>query len=491
MCIKPLNTLSLLLRCIAFRAIFLVIAPTVTSVSSAQNNDIPRLGEPADQVLPPGKEREIGQQFYQQVRNDPSFIVDAQVNHYIQSLGERLVNRNDLGNNAFTFFVLDDTAINAFAVPGGYIGLYRGLIDIAKDEGQLASVIAHEIAHVTQRHLARLYAKQQGISLASTAAVIAGIIASTQGNVQAGSASIYAGIAAGQQSQINFTRDHESEADRIGIQLLANGQYNTTSMALMFTALQRASLQGSGERFEFLRTHPLSSKRIAEARSQAQNYNNADKLIDSLDFELIKARLDVISSDNLPQLQRHYKQRLAQKQTLQILYGLALIHQLLATPEKAVNYIEQLSKAAPQSILVQLLQANNLIARDKLSDALPLYARLHGDYPLHYPIIEAYTQALTHDKRHKQANVLLQEYLFGTPQPQTQAYKLLAFHQQKLGQLTDSRINMAHYFVKGGMPDTAFSQLKLALREPSISDEDVLRINAKLEELKQIRLPTP
>lgn len=486
------------------RSVLCVILYTIALLTSPahaeQISGIPELGEPANQVLSPSQEREIGDQFYQRVRNHPSFIIDAQINHYIQSLGDRLVNHNNLGNNLFTFFIFDNAAINAFAVPGGYIGFYRGLIDLAQNESQLASVVAHEIAHVTQRHLARLYAKQQGISLAATATIIAGIIASTQGNAQAGNAAIFSGIAAGQQSQINFTRNHELEADRIGIQLLANGEYDTTSMSAMFTALQRASLRGGNEGYEFLRTHPLSSRRVAEARSHAEKHNNRGKLLDSLDFQLIKARLTVLTHDNLPQLQRQYTQRLATTDNPaanntdpHTLYALALIHQQLNTPRQAVPYINQLLDIAPQSIVVQLLQAGNLIALGgqnigDLHKGLSLYAELQSNYPFHYPILEAYTQALTAGKHHDQAKVLLQEYLFNTPQPQAEAYKLLAFHQQQLGNLADSRINMADYFVKTGVPDAAFDQLKLALRNPGISPEQAQRVNAKLEEVKQIRL---
>ena len=465
-------------------SLLLFAALSALPAHAIQDTEIPELGEPSSRILSPGQEREIGRQFYRQARAQAGFITDSLVNHYIQSLGDRLVNRNTLGNERFTFFIFDNSAINAFAVPGGYIGFYSGLIEAAQNESQLVSVIAHEIAHVTQHHIARIYAKQEGVSLATTAAIIAGILAGGE----VGNASIFAGLAANQQSQINFTRSHELEADRIGIQLMANAQYDTYSMPSMFEVLQNASLQGDSERYEFLRTHPVSSQRIAEARSRAGENNNTGAVIDSLAFRLIKTRLEVLTTDNLQQLQRKFEQRNAENQTPQNAYALAFIHQLLSSPERAANYIEQLTDIAPQSIYVQLLHANNLADLDQLDRALTVYAELHDNYPFHFPILEAHARVLARKGRHSEAKTMLRDYLLNAVAPQPTAHKLLAFHLKQLGEMADSRINLADFFVKTDDPEAAFSQLRLALKESRISEEDTQRINAKLEDIKQIRL---
>ena len=151
------------------------LAPVLAVLTHAQ--ELPDLGSPSQQVLSPAQERAIGWQFYTQTRNQPNFVKDPAISHYIQALGDRLVDNNDLGNRDFRFFVIDNAAINAFAVPGGYIGFYTGLILLADNESQLAAVLAHEIAHITRNHLARLYQKQEGVSLAAMAAVLAGILA--------------------------------------------------------------------------------------------------------------------------------------------------------------------------------------------------------------------------------------------------------------------------------------------------------------------------
>jgi predicted Zn-dependent protease len=479
LCHRPLKLYRSMQACL-----LLFAALSAFAANSAQNTEIPELGEPSSRAISPGQEREIGSQFYRQARSQNGFITDPLVNHYIQSLGDRLVNRNTLGNDTFTFFMFDNSAINAFAVPGGYIGFFSGLIEAAQNESQLVSVVAHEIAHVTQHHLARIYASQEGISLATTAAIIAGIIAGGQ----VGNASIYAGLAASQQSQINFTRQHELEADRIGIQLMANAQYDTHSMPAMFEVLHNASLQGDNERYEFLRTHPVSSQRIAEARSRAGENDNAGAVVDSLGFRLVKIRLEVLTTDNLRLLKRKFEQQNAEIQTPQNAYALAFIHQLLNAPERAERYIEQLTDMAPQSIYVQLLRASNLADLGQLDRALAVYAELHNNYPFHYPILEAYARALTRKGRHKKAKTTLRYYLLNASIPQPEAHRLLAFHLKQLGEMAESRINLADYFAKTDEPEAAFSQLRLALKEPRVSEEDTQRINAKLENIKQIRL---
>ena len=453
----------------------------------AAGNDLPDLGDPASQILSPAQEKILGKQFYQQAQAHPTFIDDAQLNHYIQSLGDRLVSNNNLANEQFTFFLFNNGAVNAFAVPGGYIGFYSGLIGAAENESQLASVVAHEIAHVTQRHLARFYAKQQGISLASTAAIVAGIIAASQGAVQAGSAAVYSGIAAQQQAQINFTRGHEEEADRVGIQLLANSNFDTNSMSEMFDVLRRASLRGENERFEFLRTHPLSSRRIAEARARAAKQDNSGSIINSLEFVLFKARLHVLTASNRSQLQQEYEFRYQENETPQGAYALALIHQLAAQPKQATPYINQLVSLAPESVDVLLLQAENLLDRGESSESLNAYAELNNNYPFHYPILNAYTKAMSRLKQHQKAESVLQDYLVNAENANVNAYREIAFHQESLNDMPNSRINLADYFIKTDEPDSAHGQLNLALKETGLSEQDKQRINAKLEQVKQLR----
>ena len=454
----------------------------------ANSNDLPNLGNPSEQTLSLAEERKIGRDFYQRMRQSVQFVSDAQINHYIQSLGERLANPNNLGNQELTFFVIDDPNINAFAVPGGYIGFFSGLIDVAQNESQLASVVAHEIAHITQRHIARLYAKQRGISLAASAAVIAGLIASAQGNVQVGTASVLSGLAATQQSQINYTRAHEEEADRIGIEMLEKSGFDTSGMAQMFDIIQRASLRSESERFEFLRTHPLSIQRISEARARASRHSQNNVVsVDSFDFGLMKARLKVLGSDNLHQLKQTLLDANKEQATASNRYALALSYQKLAQASAAQPYIDALLAQEPESVWLLLLQADNLTARGKIQQATDLLFDLHQTYPNNYPILASYLDTLDRQGRHKEAARTAKAYIFESSKPQLEAYKQLAYHQNKLHEDASSHINLANYFLALEDLGSAHNQLKLALNTPNISTEEARRASAKLDEIKAIR----
>jgi len=189
-----------------------------TAPLQAQQN-LPDLGEPADNTLSIKDEQQLGEQFMRQIRTQLPLVRDVQLNEYIQELGNRLVLASGKSDSrAFTFFLIDDPQINAFAIPGGYIGVNSGLVEAMAVEEQLASVIAHEVAHVTQRHHARAFATGKNATLSTAAAVLAAIIIG-QASPQAGQAALAAGLAASQQSAINFTRSNEVEADRIGIEL--------------------------------------------------------------------------------------------------------------------------------------------------------------------------------------------------------------------------------------------------------------------------------
>ncbi|MEM7294343.1 MAG: M48 family metalloprotease, partial [Pseudomonadota bacterium] len=200
--------------------IFLFALSLAAVCANLAASDLPELGDPASQTMSPQQEREIGQRFFRQAQASNRYVHDALLEHYFQNLGERLVNSNQLADQHFRFFLLNNPTINAFAVPGGYIGFYSGLVAMTETEGQLASVLAHEIAHVSQRHLARIFARQEKVSLATWGAILAGIIAASQGAGQVGNAAIFSGVATNAQSQVDFTREHELEADRIGVRML-------------------------------------------------------------------------------------------------------------------------------------------------------------------------------------------------------------------------------------------------------------------------------
>jgi len=214
-------------------ALLLTLSPPAT-LPQSDFDELPNLGDASGQVISPKQDKELGAYFMRQVRQAGMVLDDAETTAYLQALGHKLAIHSENPGYGFTFFMVNDTSINAFAGPGGYIGANVGLFLAAETESELAGVMAHEIAHVTQRHLARAFQAQERMSLPTTAAIIAAIVIGAAADPGAGAAALTAASAAGIQAQINFTRSNEKEADRVGIQTLADADFDPYGMPGFF-----------------------------------------------------------------------------------------------------------------------------------------------------------------------------------------------------------------------------------------------------------------
>ncbi|WP_294635947.1 M48 family metalloprotease [uncultured Aquabacterium sp.] len=241
-----------------------------------EGNPLPSLGDSVSQELSPTAERRLGDRIMRSLKRDPDVIDDPLIQAYIEQQWRGLLVaarlRGEIGPDldaahAWSSFLVRDRSVNAFALPGGYIGIHLGLIAMTNTADELASVLAHELSHVTQRHIARMIGQQSRTSWVSIATMIAGILAASR-NAQAAQALIYGGQAVSTQTQLNFSRDMEREADRVGFGVLAQAGYDTAGMASMFEMLQQASRLNDDGRYPYLRTHPLTSERIGDARAR-------------------------------------------------------------------------------------------------------------------------------------------------------------------------------------------------------------------------------
>ncbi|HHA19312.1 MAG TPA: M48 family peptidase, partial [Methylophaga sp.] len=272
----------------------------------AADIDLPDFGDSAGALISPLQEYQIGRSFFWRLQQSVDLVEDPEVNGYVQSVGYRLVANSDSPSLPFTFFVVPDPSINAFAAPGGFIGIHTGLILASETEDEMASVMAHEIAHVTQRHLVRSYEQSQQRSLPSTIAMIGAALLAIA-NPEAGMAGLMAVQAGGVQSQINFTRSNEKEADNIGMLTLVHSGFDAQAMPAFFERLQKSSRFYTSDSVpEFLRTHPVTTNRIAEARGRAVTYPVKRQLSDTLQFYLIREKLRVMGSTDLAQLIQYY-----------------------------------------------------------------------------------------------------------------------------------------------------------------------------------------
>ncbi|MGH8634050.1 MAG: M48 family metallopeptidase, partial [Burkholderiales bacterium] len=267
----------------------ILLAAALLAVPGVLAQGLPDLGDVAQASFTPLQERRLGESIMREIRADRDYYDDAEATDYVNSLGKRLAARSTESRQDFEFFLIRDNQINAFALPGGFIGVNTGLILAAQAESEVAGVLAHEIAHVTQRHIARMLMQQQQSSIASLASMAAALLLSRV-NSQAAEAAVAFGQAGAIQNQLNFTRDNEREADRVGLQILDQAGLDPRGMASFFERLQRATRVYESGAPSYLRTHPLTFERIADMqnRTEAMGYRQVP---DSLEFQLIRAKL--------------------------------------------------------------------------------------------------------------------------------------------------------------------------------------------------------
>src|SRR5512134_1018321 len=293
-------------------------------------NDLPDIGSPASSTLSLDDEYRIGLQVMRQLRDEGQIIEDPEATEYLQALGSRIVAQAS-GDSAqrFSFFFVRDDTINAFALPGGFIGVNYGLVLATRNEAQLAGVLAHEIAHVTQRHIARRVRSQGRQSIATMAAILAAILvgaATGSSDATLGGVSMAQGMA--MQQQINFTRANENEADRVGMAFLAAAGFDPYGMPDFFETMGRRTTIVSTNRNalpEILQSHPVATNRIAESRARAAQFKDLKPTAESVSYMHTRERLRVLGTPAEENVQRYYSERREQQsQTVGERYGEAL-----------------------------------------------------------------------------------------------------------------------------------------------------------------------
>ncbi len=452
--------------------------------------NLPQMGEPADLVMSPKDEKAIGRGYMRQIRQFLDLVTDTEINTYIQQLGERLVaTQPDVNAGDFTFFVVNNPEINAFALPGGYIGINSGLITAANNEAELASVIAHEAAHVLQRHIARLYAAQGNQGYKTAATIIAAILLSQQ-SPEAGQAALLTGLAASRQSAINFTRTHEYEADRIGIQLLSDAGYNPRGMVDFFQVLRRRISLNTSEQMEFLRTHPLTNNRISEARNNSSRLANPVGLQNTIDFQLHQMKLKVLQSNNQKTLLKALADGHISNGEPVRLYGQILILLNSGNAKDAIPLAEKLTQLQPNSATAQLISARVALDTNNPARAERIYGSLIDIYPNNYAAVESYIDMLIRQRRTDRAERVIQTYIRSAHTPAANVYRKYANVLKLKGRTAASHEAMAEYFFLLDENKEAVGQLKQALQLATKGTNEESRIAARIEQSRNRNIGT-
>ena len=456
----------------------------LTSLSPlhAQTYRLPDLGSSAETLLSSGAEVRLGQVFMRRVREALPVLDEPLLTDYIESLGQTLVSADRAASGRFTFFVIDQPVVNAFAGPGGHIGVYAGLILAAETESELAAVIAHEIAHVTQRHLLRGLEDQSKISVPAMALMIAAAILGAQVSPDAGAAAMVGVQAAALQRQINFTRENEHEADRLGITTLAKAGFDPYAMAGFFERLSKSSRIAAYSAPEFLRTHPVNSNRIAEALGRADDFG-AQQHPDSLRFHLARAALRERSYKRPEQAVAHFRDTLREgrhRSSIAEHYGYALALTRagqLEAARAALTTAMQAHVSVPEFVV---LEARLDHAQGQSERAVQHLAQAVGLSPSHWPLRVAYAEALLHAGRPKQAMDELSAVARLRP-GNPMLYDKLEQAAFRAGQQAATHRFRAEKLYAEGDREPAIRQLEIALRQRDLPYHEAAQIQARLE----------
>lgn len=447
------------------------------------DNDLPDIGSSGDAVWSQSEEYRIGLSVVRQLREQGQILEDPEVTEYIQSVGSRIAAQATEGGQRFTFFVVKDGGINAFALPGGFIGVNYGLILATENESQLASVLAHEIAHVTQRHIARSVRAQGRQSLATTAMVVAGILLGAMAGGDAAQAAIAIAQGSAIQQQINYTRSNEYEADRVGISFLASAGFDPFEMPEFFEIMGRRNTVVGQQVPEFLMTHPVTTNRIAESRNRATSYPRKN-VSSSLGYELIRERVRVVGGASDDDLRPYYEARGGQRRaSLGEQYGAAIAELRTGHASDATATLGKLYADHDGNPMLAASLGEAQMAAGDADAAFATFRSALRVSPRNVPLTVRYAQALLKADRAREAHMVLLD-LFNNVMPTPEQIRLTAMAASAAGDTGDAYYYMSEYHIASGNLPLSIQQLELALAAPNLTGVQRQRFQARLDEIR-------
>jgi predicted Zn-dependent protease len=459
--------------------------PLTTDLPSAINSELPDLSDPADTIATKQELYEVGYSVMMQLRDQRGLFDDPETEEYIQEVGQRLASQSNDGGGYFHYVVARSDEINSFAVTGGWVFIFTGLITATHTESELAGVMAHETAHITQNHALRGVEDQKNATMISLAGMLAAILLGALGG--GGGDAIEGGIIASQglaaQHQIDYTRSQEQEADRIGIEYLAAAGFDPEGMADFFERLMRETSVQDGWVPAILEDHPTDPDRIAEARARAAQFPpTPDKSSD--DYYLIRERVRVLTAPGDEDTARVYAQKIANGDHgfgTKYGYAVALIQNNKAS--QAVPVLKQLIvRHGDLHDLYSTLGEAQAKSGD-MKDALATFRLAMELFPHNVPVTIRYAQALMMDHRNAEAHDVLLD-LFNNIDPTPDQVELTARAASAAGDLGDAYYYMGIYQSDSGNLPLAAEQYELALRSPHLTYVQRQRILASLKEVR-------
>lgn len=478
----------------AYRLSFLTLAVGVTlaaalaplAPSTAQTLRLPDIGDPSQAYFGPDEEQKMGLDIMRRLRERGAILDDAQLNEYLNSIGQAIATYADRNGVPFTFFLVRDSGINAFALPHNFVGVNAGLLLATQREDELAGVLAHEIAHVSQHHIVDAIADMKRMALPMAAAMVAGA-ALAASSKQAGQAALVGTMAAGAQHQISFTRAHEQEADRVGMQLMARAGFDPKGVPDFFAKLERWSDEARNQIPDMLRTHPRPELRAADIQDRLETppaRRAAPR--DRKAYELAKARARVLATDDNGSLIRELETALAKgdyASETAARYAYALALRQAGRYDHAREQVDRLLRNDADRLAFRIEAAELALAQGDRARSWRLFEEARQLYPDDFSLAMHYGRALATQGDPKLAMRLLQ------PQLRRRAndpalYANYAQAAQRAGDPAATHATMAEYHYLNGQLLPAIEQLELGLRNPGLAPNQEAQLRARLKQIR-------
>lgn len=466
----------------------LVAVISLSSVAQTGRVDLPELGNSASTILSDSEEREYAESLIRQLRAYGLLVEDPLISDFFSNMGYNLAANSDQPKATFHFVVLDQPMINAFAAPGGVIALHSGLILLADTEHEVAGVLSHEIAHITQLHMYRAFEKGKTMNTLAMLAML-GLILASGGDGQVITGAVMGTQAAAVQAQINFTRHNEVEADRVGIRTLSAAGYDPQGMADFFEKMAQTTRANGEGPPEFLRTHPVSVNRIAEAESRIQNLPEV-QASDGRQFYIVQARLRALLENDpvkaIKFFETELEQPLSDARKNGLLYGLAIARQKNAEYDEAERLLSELLEKEPYQLAYQLQMASLNWKRGRNEQAIQSLSELHMVFPGNQAIALEYGRALLNDGSVEHAktaiDVLKQQLVSRKTDPAL--YELYARAASLAGDEVRATEAIAESYYQRGGTEEAIVQLERLDRRSDLDYYQRARVSARLMELR-------
>ncbi len=465
--------------------LLLLLAPII----SANVDNLPSLGDASSATVSPEKEHRLGRAWLKALRSRTPILSDPLVHDYVEYLLYRLAEHSELSDRRLELVVIKSPALNAFAVPGGIVGVNAGLFISAHSEQEFASVVAHELAHLSQRHYSRNVEEARRKQIPSMAALLASVVIAAAAGGEAGMAAITATQAAILEGQLRFSRQNEQEADRIGLKTLVNAGMNPNAMASMFERMLASQRLLGSRPPEFLLTHPVTESRVSDARSRAAQLGPGTYQ-ESIEYYLMKNRILLKFSESPVQSVKLFEGELDNPNTLiadAARYGLALAHKAANQPEKANQTLAPLLNKNPNRISYLVAYAEINLQPEKLGEVEQLLKKHLEISPSNHPLSVTLAKNLNLQQKYKESEALLLKLSKNRPNDPNIWYELAEIHGLS-GNILGVHQARAEYFILTGNMDRATEQLEFARIKAGGNYQLTAKIDQRIRDVQNYKL---